>query len=43
MEIRFADIELIRYRVSAFDSLSLRDRLYTYHLAQASLYGRDIL
>ena len=43
MEIRFADIELIRYRVPAFDSLSLRDRLYTYHLAQASLYGRDIL
>ena len=43
MEIRFADIELIRYRVSAFDSLSLRDKLYTYHLAQASLYGRDIL
>ncbi len=43
MEIRFADIELIRYRVSAFNSLSLRDKLYTYHLAQASLYGRDIL
>lgn len=43
MEIRFADIELLRYKVPAFDTLSLRDKLYTYHLAQASLYGRDIL
>ena len=43
MEIRFADIELLRYKVPAFETLSLRDKLYTYHLAQASLYGRDIL
>ena len=43
MEIRFADIELLRYKVPAFDTLSLRDKLYVYHLAQASLYGRDIL
>ncbi len=43
MEIRFADIELLRYKTPAFDTLSLNDKLYIYHLAKASLYGRDIL
>ena len=43
MEIRFADIELLRYTVPAFDTLSLNDKLYIYHLSRATLYGRDIL
>lgn len=41
--MRFADIQLLRYRVPAFDSLSLKQKLYIYHLAEAALWGRDIL
>lgn len=41
--IRFADIQLLRYRVPAFEALTLRQKLYIYHLAEASLWGRDIL
>ena len=42
-DIRFADIQLLRYRVPAFDTLSLKQKLYVYHLAEAALWGRDIL
>ena len=41
--IRFADIQLLRYRVSGFDNLSLRQKLYVYHLSEAALSGRNIL
>lgn len=41
--IRFADIQLLRYTVPAFDTLSLKRKLYIYHLAEAALCGRDIL
>lgn len=41
--IRFADIQLLRYTVPAFDTLSLKQKLYVYHLAEAALCGRDIL
>ncbi len=41
--MRFADIELLRYRIPAFDALSLGQKLYVYHLAEAALCGRDIL
>lgn len=40
---RFADIQLLRYRVPGFESLPLRQKLLIYHLAKASLLGRDIL
>jgi dipeptidyl-peptidase-3 len=40
---RFADIEVLRYRVPAFESLSLQQKQLAYHLAEAALMGRDIL
>lgn len=40
---RFADIEVLRYNVPDFDSLSLRQKKLIYFLSQAALQGRDIL
>ncbi len=40
---RFADIQMLRYRVEGFDALSLRQKKLVYHLSEAALYGRDIL
>ncbi|MDE5561312.1 MAG: dipeptidyl peptidase 3, partial [Bacteroidaceae bacterium] len=42
-DIRFADIQMLRYRVPAFRTLDLRRKLYIYHLSEAALCGRDIL
>ena len=42
-DIRFADIQLLRYRVPAFEHLTLQQKLYVYHLTEAALQGRDIL
>ena len=42
-QVRFADIQLLRYRVPAFQDLSLGQKQYVYHLAEAALCGRDIL
>lgn len=42
-DLRFADIQLLRYRVPAFEGLPLRQKQYVYHLAEAALSGRDIL
>ena len=42
-DIRFADIQLLRYRVPGFDDLSLGQKLYVYHLSEAALSGRNIL
>ena len=39
----FADIRLLRYRVPGFETLPLRQKTYIYHLAEAALWGRDIL
>lgn len=41
-DIRFADIQMLRYRLHGFDGLSLRQKQYVYCLSQATLYGRDI-
>ena len=41
--IRFADIQLLRYKVPAFDSLPLKQKQFIYHLSEAALCGRDIL
>ena len=40
---RFADIEILRYRVPGFEELTLQQKKYIYYLAQASVAGRDIL
>jgi dipeptidyl-peptidase-3 len=40
---RFADLQLLRYRVNGFENLDLRQKKLIYYLSQAALYGRDIL
>lgn len=40
---QFADLQLLRYRVSGFEKLSLRQKELVYYLSQAALEGRDIL
>lgn len=39
---RFADIQMLRYRLNGFDKLSTQQKLYIYYLSQATLAGRDI-
>ncbi len=39
----FADIEVLRYEVPEFESLTLRQKQLLYHLSEAALMGRDIL
>ena len=40
---RFADIEVLRYRMHGFEALSLPQKLLIYHLSEAALAGRDII
>ncbi len=40
---RFADIEILRYTIDDFESLSLNEKLLVYHLSEAALAGRDII
>ena len=39
---RFADVQMLRYRLNDFESLSLNRKIFIYCLSQATLYGRDI-
>ncbi|MDP4239933.1 MAG: dihydrofolate reductase [Bacteroidota bacterium] len=39
---RFADMEILRYRVPDFEALSLKQKELVYYLSQAALEGRDI-
>ena len=39
---RFADIQLLRYRLNGFEQLSLSQKRFIFCLAKATLYGRDI-
>ena len=39
---RFADIQLLRYRLNGFEQLSLSQKKLVYYLSKATLYGRDI-
>ncbi|MDR1744006.1 MAG: dipeptidyl peptidase 3 [Dysgonamonadaceae bacterium] len=39
---KFADIEILRYRVPDFETLSLKQKELVYYLNQAALEGRDI-
>ncbi|KAA6317840.1 hypothetical protein EZS27_032070, partial [termite gut metagenome] len=40
---RFADLQILRYRVPGFEELSLKQKELIYYLTQAALEGRDIL
>ena len=42
LEERFADIQLLRYRLNGFEQLSLLQKRLVYCLAEATLWGRDI-
>ena len=39
---RFADLQLLRYRLNGFEKLSLKQKNLVYYLSQATLFGRDI-
>lgn len=40
---QFADLQILRYQVPGFESLSLSRKQLIYHLSEAALMGRDIL
>lgn len=40
---RFADIEILRYKVPGFEDLTLNQKTLIYYLTEAALQGRDIL
>lgn len=40
---KFYDLEILRYQVPDFDSLSLQQKTLVYYLSEAALQGRDIL
>ena len=39
LDIRFADIQMLRYRLDGFDGLSLNQKKLIYCLAEATLWG----
>ena len=39
---RFADLQLLRYRLNGFEQLSLSQKTLVYYLSKATLFGRDI-
>ena len=40
---RFADIEVLRYKVPEFENLTLQQKKLIYYLSEAAIVGRDIL
>jgi len=40
---QFADIKVLRYQISGFDQLTLKEQKLVYYLTQAGLSGRDIM
>lgn len=40
---RFADIEVLRYKVPDFENLTPQQKALVYYLTEAALWGRDIL
>ena len=38
-----ADLKIMRYQVPGWDDLTLKQKKYVYHLAEAAKYGRDII
>ena len=41
--VRFADIQMLRYDLPGWENLSLKQKLYIYYLSKAALFGRDII
>ncbi len=39
---RFADIQILRYELKDFNSLTINQKEYIYYLSEAALWGRDI-
>ena len=39
----FADLKVMRYRIPGWEGLTLQQKAYAYHLAEAAKFGRDIL
>ena len=39
---KFADLQMLRYRLAGFENLDLRQKIYIYYLSKAALSGRDI-
>ena len=39
----FADLKVMRYKIPGWEELTLRQKEYAYHLAEAAKFGRDIL
>ncbi len=39
---RFADIQLLRYKLEGFDKLTTQQKKLIYYLAKATVFGRDI-
>jgi len=39
----FADLKIMKYQVPGWEELSLKQKEYVYHLAEAAKYGRDII
>jgi dipeptidyl-peptidase III len=40
---RFADLQIMRYKVHGFDDLTIREKELVYYLYEAALSGRDII
>ena len=40
---RFADLQMLRYKVSGFEALTLQQKTFIYYLQEAAMWGRDIL
>ncbi len=40
---RFADLQMLRYKVEGFENLTLNQKKLIYHLSEAALEGRDIV
>lgn len=40
---QFDDIKILRYQVPAFETLTLREKVFVYYLSQAAKAGRNIL
>lgn len=39
---QFADLQILRYQIPGWEHLSLQQKEYAYHLAEAAKFGRDI-
>lgn len=42
-DVKFADVQLLRYRLAGFEELTLQQKKLVFYLSKATLYGRDIV